>query len=377
MAFISQQQKHHLKLHKYSATGTSICEPLMQKFWNRLVLWLPLWLAPNLITLCGLIVNIVTSGLLIYYCPTATEEAPRWAYYLAGIGLFIYQSLDAVDGKQARRTKSSSPLGELFDHGCDAISMIVLSYSACIALQTGGNTVVLILVLMSNAIFFSAQWQTYIVGSLCFGLVDVTEAQLIFTFVHIITGYYGPAIWQRPSPMGVSWAVALISVATVGLIAVVFRYMYNIFFIQRRINRAAGKAHVSVSGSSVSAPVLSPLILFICAMVIHFHDVTLFRDHTSVFIVCFGLCFAKISWLMVVAHMTKTRFPILDSVHLVAILLALNSHLEILTMTQALHTACALNVLNMLVYSTSVCLEICQFLNIQLFRIPYPPPADS
>ena len=27
------------------------------------------------------------------------------------------QTFDAVDGKQARRTNSSSPLGELFDHG--------------------------------------------------------------------------------------------------------------------------------------------------------------------------------------------------------------------------------------------------------------------
>jgi phosphatidylglycerophosphate synthase len=34
-----------------------------------------------------------------------------------GIGLFIYQSLDAIDGKQARRTQTSGPLGELFDHG--------------------------------------------------------------------------------------------------------------------------------------------------------------------------------------------------------------------------------------------------------------------
>lgn len=34
-----------------------------------------------------------------------------------GIGLFMYQSLDAIDGKQARRTQTSGPLGELFDHG--------------------------------------------------------------------------------------------------------------------------------------------------------------------------------------------------------------------------------------------------------------------
>jgi phosphatidylglycerophosphate synthase len=36
------------------------------------------------------------------------------------------QTLDAMDGKQARRTGSSSPLGELLDHGvCDAIEILV------------------------------------------------------------------------------------------------------------------------------------------------------------------------------------------------------------------------------------------------------------
>jgi phosphatidylglycerophosphate synthase len=36
--------------------------------------------------------------------------------------MWIYSTLDAVDGKQARKTKSSSPLGQLFDHGCDSFS---------------------------------------------------------------------------------------------------------------------------------------------------------------------------------------------------------------------------------------------------------------
>lgn len=52
----------------------------------------------------------------------ALFQAPLWAYLLCAIGLFVYQSLDAIDGKQARRTNSSSPLGELFDHGCDSLS---------------------------------------------------------------------------------------------------------------------------------------------------------------------------------------------------------------------------------------------------------------
>ncbi|XP_016686895.2 choline/ethanolaminephosphotransferase 1 isoform X4 [Gossypium hirsutum] len=41
---------------------------------------------------------------------------------LMGYFYFLYQTFDAVDRKQARRTNSSSPLEELFDHGCDALA---------------------------------------------------------------------------------------------------------------------------------------------------------------------------------------------------------------------------------------------------------------
>ena len=65
-------------------------------------------------------------------------------YLLTGLGIFLYQSLDAIDGKQARRTNSSSPLGELFDHGCDSVSagkpissheLSPLSFSLCCSVR--------------------------------------------------------------------------------------------------------------------------------------------------------------------------------------------------------------------------------------------------
>jgi phosphatidylglycerophosphate synthase len=71
------------------------------------------------------------------YSPDAKKEAPRWACGLCGFGLFVYQSLDAIDGKQARRTGTANPLGELFDHGCDSISTVFVALSACIAVQLG------------------------------------------------------------------------------------------------------------------------------------------------------------------------------------------------------------------------------------------------
>lgn len=56
-------------------------------------------MAPNLITLVGLIINI--AGCLIYlpYDTTFSKQFPGWLYGLSATCGFIYQTMDAVDGK--------------------------------------------------------------------------------------------------------------------------------------------------------------------------------------------------------------------------------------------------------------------------------------
>lgn len=79
-------------------------------------------MAPNLVTLVGLFGPLVALAILIFNDPTMSILQPSWCYCLSAFSLFFYQTMDAVDGKQARRTGASGPLGQLFDHGCDAIT---------------------------------------------------------------------------------------------------------------------------------------------------------------------------------------------------------------------------------------------------------------
>ena len=54
-------------------------------------------------------------------------DAPSWSLFLYGFGVFWYQQLDNVDGKQARKLQNSTPLGMIMDHGCDALGVICLT----------------------------------------------------------------------------------------------------------------------------------------------------------------------------------------------------------------------------------------------------------
>ena len=92
-------------------------------------------MAPNTLTLIGLILNLVFYAAMVYYDKSLCMPIPTWTIYGFTFALFAYQTLDAIDGKQARRTGSSSPLGQLFDHGCDAMGAVFVGLAMCQAAQ--------------------------------------------------------------------------------------------------------------------------------------------------------------------------------------------------------------------------------------------------
>lgn len=96
-------------------------------------------------------------------------KAPSWAYLTCAIGILLYQVLDAIDGKQARRTGTNNQLGEIFDHGCDAISTFCVAISgvSATALNEFPYTM-LAFVLCIEVLNYIYHWQTYVSGVLYF-----------------------------------------------------------------------------------------------------------------------------------------------------------------------------------------------------------------
>jgi len=133
--------------YKYSCKDTSpLSQYVMHPFWNQVVKICPMWVAPNLLTLVGFMFCVGHFLLLTIYdydyrAGTAPPDiskleglpggtpVPGFIWFLVALFLFLSHTLDGIDGKQARRTGSSTPLGELFDHGLDSWATIFITGS--------------------------------------------------------------------------------------------------------------------------------------------------------------------------------------------------------------------------------------------------------
>ena len=104
-----------------------------------------------------------------YYCPLLYGEAPWWAYVLNALSVLLYQALDAIDGKQARRTGSGSPLGLLFDHGCDAFNGTIMSLTMSAVAQMGPGLVSFTMWVSATSVFFCATVEEFYTGEMRLG----------------------------------------------------------------------------------------------------------------------------------------------------------------------------------------------------------------
>ena len=154
-------------------------------------------MAPNMVTFIGWIFVILSYSVMLFYDYTFTKIIPSWTFLFAAVSLFIYSTLDAIDGKQARRTNSSSPLGQLFDHGCDSFSMSFFVLAACQAVRLEPHGIFFVF-MAAQVTWWSSNWLEYQTGVLKtnVGGFGVTETELICIVIHLLTGLFGQEMWD-------------------------------------------------------------------------------------------------------------------------------------------------------------------------------------
>ncbi|QRV95129.1 CDP-alcohol phosphatidyltransferase [Ceratobasidium sp. AG-Ba] len=204
--YIPQRSLEGLKKYKYSGVDKSLLSNyVLNPFWNQFVKIWPKTVAPNTITFLGLCLVLSNFATLLYYDPTflsekgGAEGPPQWIYFTWAAGLFWYQAFDAIDGKQARRTGMAGPLGQMFDHGCDAINTTLEVILCCRALNLGRSWWPISSQIATLANFYLTTWEEFHTGTLYLGVFSgPVEGIIMIVVLYIITGFYGTHFWDQP-----------------------------------------------------------------------------------------------------------------------------------------------------------------------------------
>ena len=290
-----------------------------------------------MITLLGFIVNAQAFFCAVYWCGlNGTDKAPSWVYFNLAFSLFVYQTMDAIDGKQARRTgtgmrnlgisslfnQSGSPLGELFDHGLDCIANAFflpgMMMTMCAGLTLDKFNV---LSFLCHFVFYCSHWVHYVGGKLTFGLIDITEIQVSFIFplfksnrlkcstigLFVISGIFGPEYWSEPLPFLEGYVQRDMVMAGSCLICV-----YGLTRMAIQLSHGGcGPNNSSSAGTSILSP--GPNIIMILGGVyVVGYKTGLIIDHPVLYQYFIAVLAAKTTHKLVVAQMTKAAIRVAD-----------------------------------------------------------------
>ncbi|MCJ8741976.1 hypothetical protein PDJAM_G00076790 [Pangasius djambal] len=286
--YVTQEQLSGFDKYKYSAVDTNpLSIYVMHPFWNSMVKILPTWLAPNLITFTGFMFLVLNFAILSFYD-------------------FEFYASDGVDGKQARRTNSSTPLGELFDHGLDSWACVFFVSSLYSVFGRGVSGVsVLTLYGLLWVVLFSfilSHWEKYNTGVL-FLPWGYDISQVTISIVYIITAVVGVETWYKPMMWNILYRDLFIIMILGCLFAVTLPMsLYNVF----KAYRSNTLKHSSVYEALL--PFFSPMLLFILATLWIIQSPTsILERQPRIFYLMVGTAFANVTCKLIVCQMSNTR----------------------------------------------------------------------
>jgi ethanolaminephosphotransferase len=231
----------------------------------------------------------------------------------------MYQTMDNIDGKQARRTGTSSGLGELFDHGIDSLNCTLASLLETAAMGLGSSKSGVFTALCPCLPMFFSTWETYHSHTLYLGIINgPTEGLLIACSIMAISGLYGPGIWTEPLVNIFGDAVMLgyheefhdlaFRDIWIGLIVTSLLLGHLPFCIY----------HVVKARQAKNLPV-APVFLEWTPMVIYslsigawlYSPYTTLRteNHLVLFCLTMSFVFGRMTTKMILAHLTRQPFP--------------------------------------------------------------------
>jgi len=390
--YLSAEVLSGFDTYKYSCKDTSpLSNYVMHPFWNACVKLCPMWVAPNLLTLVGFLCCIGHFGLLTIYdydytsgtAPSnisghpdvpAGVPVPSLIWLMVAILLFLSHTLDGIDGKQARRTGTSTPLGELFDHGLDSWATIFITgaiYSVFGRDLDGFSVPVFRMFCLFWNIylcFLLSHWEKYNTGIL--NLPWGYDFSMVGCFlVYLATSVGGQGMWKGKFPGDILPGQIFEVLCYTGNVGMTLPIaLWNIKIAYRD---GTGKDRTFLEAVR---PLVSTLIaMFFCFLwVLNSPNNILEQDIRCIFLLT-GTVFANICCKLIINQMSNTRCE-LFSIILVPLILATLLVLFIPGLTlklelSILYSLTGFVVLAHLHYGACVVHQMCGHLAIRPFHI--------
>lgn len=317
MYCLDQDSLVQLKAYKYQSVDKSyLSYYILNPYWTWCAKFMPSWLAPNVITLIGILAIYINVICIQIYIPDLVGPGPAWLYYSCAAGLFFYQTMDNIDGKQARATGSSSPLGELFDHGVDSLNCCLsgLILSACMGMGSTRETA--LCAFISCVAMYASTWETYHTHTLYLGYLNgPTEGIVLVVSMMAASGIWGTGIWQtrlvdvlsvlefffgRNFTLKDLWVLSMFLGVILGHVLVC---VYNVHEYKKKNNEP---------DFSSTLPQLLPIVLLslsVYSWLTAPGSIVLSDNHIILFALTMSLVFGRVTTSIILAHLTRQPFP--------------------------------------------------------------------
>lgn len=305
--YVPEDCYDHVRNYKYCGQDLSpVYQYALKPLAQACISITPPTIAPNVITLAGFACTFfaVVVGICISD-PMFTEPIPSWYAALTGFCILAYQTLDNMDGIQARKTGNSSPLGQLFDHGIDAMNATL--FIMLMGINTGNGPMrIYITLVVTMATFFSTTWEEYATGSFTLGYVNGPDDGLLGCSVMLLlSAYIGPhEFWDYEVP-GVGQEIKHILVPCLGIAAACTVGLQLI--TTYRSNR---------DGFFKSLPALGQLMLYLVLYLVAATRQAWAHGNPVVLCTAGGTIFGLMMCRLILAHVCHKEVSILQREHL-------------------------------------------------------------
>jgi phosphatidylglycerophosphate synthase len=357
MVYIPDDHLPNLSHHQFKSTGYSILDLFLNKFiWEPIVRVLPRWLAPNLVTVIGMLFMMASYFIMLPFDDTFLKPIPENFLYAAAFCQFMYQTLDACDGKHARNLKLASPLGMLLDHGCDSLSCTFFMLAVMQGMGLGLDWKVFVIYSTVFTGFYLTHWEEYHTHYHRTHMFNwgVTEGQWTNIAILTLSGYFTKSLWST-DVFGMQLKDWLIfgnsGIGIILAIFVIFNTLYK-------------------SPGIVPFFRLMPLIMQNISLYLWFNNVEIFQKFAPCILITHGLIYGEVCSKLIISSAAKLKFRWFHLNVFLELLLVLElSFIQRLPPVTSLYIFVLVSVSNYTSFVCSIISQLSTFLNISVFKV--------